>query len=36
MAVALSVPAVLMFSNANPLVRVAMTRPPSKGWIGLP
>ena len=36
MAVAMSVPAVLMLSNANPLVRVAMTRPPRSGWIGLP
>jgi quinol-cytochrome oxidoreductase complex cytochrome b subunit len=35
-AVAMSVPAVLMFSRARPLVSVAITSPPRSGWIALP
>ena len=32
-AVAISVPAVLILRRASPLVSVAMTRPPRRGWI---
>ena len=29
-------PAVVMLSSARPLVSVAITNPPSSGWMGLP